>query len=313
VGRSSTDELNLSRRQVIAGAAALAAVGPRFTLPAASAQPAIEIVPRSAWGPDLLPAGEVPDEPDVRFLLVHHTVDRNDYAPEETVELLRTIYRFHTSPARGWPDVAYNFFVDRYGVIYEGRTGSLDRAKAADATGGSQGFAQLGCFVGDHSVEAPTDAAVASMGGLLGWLAARHALDVSPGATTTFVSRGSNLHPAGSEVTTSTIAGHRDMSETACPGDFAYAFVADGTFARLASGTAAPATTAAPTTAAPTTTAEPTTTAAPATTPSTESAVPPPATTPAPEDDDPIPLPALVIAGAAGLVLAGIVLRRRGA
>src|SRR5688500_18291358 len=42
---------------------------------------------------------------------------------------------------------------------------------------------------------------------------------------TTFVSRGSNRWPAGASVTTSTIAGHRDMSMTTCPGDAAYPLV----------------------------------------------------------------------------------------
>ena len=70
---------------------------------------------------------------------------------------------------------------------------------------------------------------------MLAFLGDRHGLDLSPGATATFASRGSNRRPAGTEVTTPTISGHRDMSSTACPGDAAYTMVADGTFARLAS------------------------------------------------------------------------------
>lgn len=60
---------------------------------------------------------------------------------------------------------------------------------------------------------------------LVAALADRYGIDTSPGATTTFVSRGSNRWPRGERVTTPTIAGHRDMSLTACPGRFGYRFV----------------------------------------------------------------------------------------
>jgi hypothetical protein len=124
--------------------------------------------------------------------------------------------------------VAYNFFVDRHGGIWEGRAGSLTGSVQGDATGGSQGFAQLCCFLGNHSLEPPTAAATESMLLLLAWLADRHGLDTSPGATTTFESRGSNRWSAGTLVTTATIAGHRDMSATECPGELLYPAVRDG-------------------------------------------------------------------------------------
>jgi hypothetical protein len=53
-------------------------------------------------------------------------------------------------------------------------------------------------------------------------LADRYAVDTRPGAKVSFTSRGSNRWPPGAEVTTGTIAGHRDMSLTACPGDVLY-------------------------------------------------------------------------------------------
>jgi hypothetical protein len=255
----------------------------------------------------------VPDEEDVRFLLVHHSVHRNDYGETEAVELLRAIFRLHTGPSRGWPDIAYNFFVDRFGVVYEGRLGSLERAKAVDATGGSQGFAQLACFLGDHSSEPPSDAAVTSMREVLAMLGERHRLDLGHGATTSFVSRGSNRWPAGVEVTTSTIAGHRDMSRTACPGDAAYALVTGGALAAAAAPTQPEATTT--TTAAPEPTTATTTTTAPAPAPAPappsvpappEAAAPPPAG----EDDAPWwPVPAA--AGAAVALTAALVALRR--
>lgn len=278
-------DLCLPRRTLLVGAGALAGAAV-LRLPAAGAVQRPAIVPRSQWGPQLVPTGPIPAEPDVRFLLVHHTVNDNDYAAGDVVGLLGAIYAFHTGPERGWPDIAYNFFVDRFGTVYEGRTGSLAGAVAGSASGGSQGFAQLCAFVGDHSSAPPSEAAIGAMAGLLGFLGARHGLDLSPGATTTFTSRGSNRHPVGASVTTPTISGHRDMSTTACPGAAAYALVADGTFARLASG-GAPAQPPAPTTTVPpattststTSTTSTSTTSTTSTTTSTSTTTTVPATT----------------------------------
>ncbi len=191
---------------------------------AAAAQPAIR--PRGAWGDGLAPTGPLPSESagDVRFLLVHHTAGANGYPADAVRATIRGIFDYHTGP-KGWNDVAYNFFVDAYGVIWEGRQGSLAGPVKGDATGGSQGFAQLCCFLGDHRTVPPTPKALAAMADLLAWLAGRYAIDLSATAKATFVSRGSNRHPSGKQVTTPTIAAHRDMSNTTCPGDACYALV----------------------------------------------------------------------------------------
>ena len=185
------------------------------------------IRPRDDWGQDLPPTGEMtPEAPeDVRFLLVHHSASPNDYTSEQSIRYLRSFYHYHTSSEKGWPDIAYNFLVDRHGQIFEGRQGSIESPVRGDATGGSQGFALLACFIGDHRDVAPTEAAQASMVALLAWLAGEYDIDPSPGSTVEFISRGSNLHPEGKEVVTPTITGHRTMSRTTCPGDRAFALV----------------------------------------------------------------------------------------
>ncbi|MGX5653264.1 N-acetylmuramoyl-L-alanine amidase [Geodermatophilus nigrescens] len=208
----------------------------------------LTIRPREDWAQGLLPVGPlVQEQPgDVRFLLVHHTASGNDYAPDDVPVLIRGFYSFHTGPVKNWPDVAYNFFIDRHGTAWEGRAGSLAGPVQPDATGGSQGFAQLCCFIGDHTVEAPTPEARQTMVALLATLADRYQVDPSPESTTTFVSRGSNRWPAGTPVTTPTIAGHRDMSSTTCPGDAAYALVRDTFPAEVTALLGAASTTPAP-------------------------------------------------------------------
>ncbi len=187
----------------------------------------LDIYPRSAWGADLPPTGVITRPEDVRFLLVHHTASPNTVPMGGTATVLREIYAYQTGPAKGWPDVCYEFFVDPDGLVWEGREGALNGSVVADATGGSQGFAQLVCLVGDFTSVLPTVAQQAGLVRVLAWLADRNHLDTTPGATTTFVSRGSQRWAAGVTVTAKTVSGHRDMSSTECPGNAFYPVVRD--------------------------------------------------------------------------------------
>ncbi|MCY4371870.1 MAG: N-acetylmuramoyl-L-alanine amidase [bacterium] len=213
---------------------------PRTSLPAVAAQPegvpigaGHTILRRDVWGAGLPPVGEMaPETPeDVLFLLVHHSASPNDYQADQSVQFLRSFYRYHTSSEKGWPDIAYNFLVDRYGRIFEGREGSIESPVRGDATGGSQGFALLACFIGDHREVAPTLEAQSAMVALLAWLAGTYGIETRPDSTVEFISRGSNLHPEGKTVVTPTITGHRTMSRTTCPGDQAFKLVEE-TFPR---------------------------------------------------------------------------------
>jgi hypothetical protein len=105
---------------------------------------------------------------------------------------------------------------------------------------------------------------------LLAWLAERYGIDPRPGATASFVSRGSNRWPAGASVTTATITGHRDMSKTACPGDAAYHLVRNDFPTRVATALGLAA--AAPPMSTTTATAASTTTASTAASTTTASA-----------------------------------------
>jgi N-acetylmuramoyl-L-alanine amidase len=279
----------LDRRTFLAGGAALAAAAAAATgatgsgvAAAGAAQPLplipVEVAPgltvlrRASWGADLpAPAGLPTEAPgDVRVLLVHHSASTNDYGEDQAADQIRQFHALHTGPEKGWPDVAYNFFVDRFGRVWEGRSGSVDGPVIGDATGGNQGFSQLVCLIGSFVADQPTPEAVEALTGVLAWLARREGIDVTPGAMSSFTSRGSNRWPAGATVETTTIAGHRDMSQTACPGDAAYALVRGDLPALVAqrAGTTTPTTappTIEPPTTAPPTTAAPTTATAPAT------------------------------------------------
>lgn len=274
-------------------------------------RPAIR--PRSDWATAQQPVrGTLRPETDVRFLLVHHTLTPNTDAPGAIAGRLRSIHAFHTRE-RGWVDVAYNFFVDPFGVIWEGRRGSIAGPVEADATGGSQGFAQLACFVGDFTSQPPTREAMDAMVGLLAWLAARSGLPLE--GTVGFTSRGSSRWPRGAAVTTARIAGHRDMSHTECPGDALYPLVASQLLPRAA---ALVASTRTPT-ASPAPGPSGSLTPSPAATPLEDAAATPSPTPDAPRAGDGLlaGTVAAVVAGVAAAGAAGVVaaqaLRRRGA
>ncbi len=215
----------VGRREVLAGAAALALIGrsvpaggssPPERAPAVAMPP---ILPRSTWDLGVGPTGPLEAE-DVRFLLIHHTAEPgNDYGENDVVGLLQAIRRFHTGADKGWPDIAYNFMVDRFGRIHEARTGSIDGPVRGSATGGNQGYSQLCCFLGNFASEPPTAEAQSAMIELLTWLADRYRVPVGPGSVVEFSSLGSDRWPAGQTVRVDPIAAHRDVSETSCPGD----------------------------------------------------------------------------------------------
>ena len=268
----------LTRRQFIGAAAGFAVASNGLMVPAK----ALTINPRESWAAGLPPKGPLESE-DVRFLIVHHSASYNGHTASQVPDILRGWFNFHTG-SRGWNDIAYNFIIDSEGGVWEGRQGSLAGPVAGDATGGNQGFTQLVCVIGDTNAEPATSAAHTSLVSVLAWLADRYDVSTAPGAEVTFVSEGSNKWPVGSSVTTPTICGHRDMSNTSCPGNSLYGYVNGGLRADVeaARGGSSPppptTTTTAPTTT--TTKAEPTTTTAHTTT-TTESTTttPPPSTT----------------------------------
>ena len=258
----------LTRRQFIGAAAGAAMFGSGLSLPASG----LSIQPRSSWGSNHPPKGPLSAE-DVRFLIVHHSASRNGHTSADVPGILRSWFNYHTGPEKGWNDVAYNFVIDSEGVIWEARQGSIDGPVAGDATGGNQGFTQLVCVIGDFNSGQPTQAALSSLVTLSAWLADRYGVATAPGSEVSFTSRGSNLWPAGTEVTTPTITGHRTMSKTTCPGNNLFPYVAGDLMADVnaARGGGAP-----PPPPKTTTTTTPSTTT---TTPSTTSTTIPPSTT----------------------------------
>ena len=94
------------------------------------------------WGADESLVRAAPSYGTVKGAFVHHTVSANNYIAAQVPGILRGISPT-TSRSLGWNDIGYNFLVDRFGRIWEGRAGGVDRAVIGAHTVGynSEAFA----------------------------------------------------------------------------------------------------------------------------------------------------------------------------
>ena len=82
------------------------------------------IYSRADWGADERLRDCCVEYGEVHAGFVHHTVNANGYSRAEVPAILRGIYAYHTQ-SRGWRDIGYNFLIDRFGRIWEGRYGGI--------------------------------------------------------------------------------------------------------------------------------------------------------------------------------------------
>ena len=179
------------------------------------------IVPRAEWGAnEAIRRGAPTYASEIKLAIVHHTAGRNDYSRPEAPAIVRGIQLFHVK-SNGWNDIGYNFLVDRFGTIYEGRFGGIDRnvvgAHALGFNTGSVGIALLGTY----GTTKPSAAAQDAIARLIAWrLDLAH---VDPTSTLTFTSGGSEKYAAELPVQLRAVSGHRDTGSTECPGNMLYA------------------------------------------------------------------------------------------
>ncbi len=180
------------------------------------------IVPRDAWGAAGCAPRDAPTYGRVDLGVVHHTVTTNAYGPADSAAMVLAICRYHRNTL-GWDDIGYNFLVDRYGQVFEGRAGGVEQPVMGAQM---QGFNHLSTGVanlGDHSVVPQTDVALRAVARLLAWKLTLHGTPVAGAVQVVSGGGSANRFPAGATVTLPRIAGHRDGGLTACPGDALYA------------------------------------------------------------------------------------------
>jgi hypothetical protein len=179
------------------------------------------IVTRHAWhANEAIRRGTPLYAPTLKFAVVHHTAGSNDYGPSQSAAIVRAIEAYHVL-GNGWNDIGYNFLIDRYGQVFEGRYGGVDRpVVGAHAMGFN--YESVGvALIGTYTSTAPTPAQERALVKLLAWrLDVAH---VDPRSYVRATSTGNPRYPPGTVVTLRAISGHRDTGPTECPGNIAYA------------------------------------------------------------------------------------------
>src|SRR4051812_30045495 len=178
------------------------------------------IYTRAQWGAnENLRLANCPGDPDyddkVVLAIVHHTGGSNNYGPGDTPAIMRGLYAYATQTLQ-YCDIHYNFLVDKYGQVFEGRYGGMDRAvHGAHSVGfntNTTGIAAIGNF---QTTPAPP-AMMAAIQRLIAWKF--DVQGVNPYTRVTYVTAGNDKFAPGTAISEPRIIGHQDTWFTDCPG-----------------------------------------------------------------------------------------------
>ena len=207
---------------LVAAGVSRAAVNTSAVVTGGLAEPAI--LSRAAWGADESRVRDTPTYmPTVKAAVMHHTAGPNNYSPAQVPSIIRGDYAYHLS--RGWDDIGYNALVDRFGRIWEGRAGGLDKAVMGAHAGGFNTDTFGVSVIGNYDVAHPMAASVSAVARVMAWKLDLNHRD--PFGTTELTSAGGGTarYRAGVTKTFPVIMGHRNTGFTACPGRYLYPYL----------------------------------------------------------------------------------------
>jgi hypothetical protein len=118
--------------------------------------------------------------------------------------------------------MGYNFLVDRYGQVFEGRAGGIDEPVVGAQAGGFNAPSTGVSMIGNFTSSVPPKAAMASLARLLAWKLSLTGVPATGRIKVTSGGGPSTGYPAGTQVKLNRISGHRDADQTACPGAALY-------------------------------------------------------------------------------------------
>jgi hypothetical protein len=178
------------------------------------------IVTRAQWGAN---ESVVQDygrpASQLKAMYIHHTAGSNNYTQAGAYAQIRGIFSYHAVSLQ-WGDIGYQFLVDKFGTIYQGRRGSLDAPVMGAQAGGFNTDTIGVSAMGNYDVTAAPAAMVKAIERVLAWQAYRY--DVNPTGSTrlTQSGKGTARWSSGTTVTVPTILGHKVTNFTACPGRY---------------------------------------------------------------------------------------------
>ena len=208
--------LSSARKAVSSAVIAVASVS------TASAEPASpDLITREQWGAERDSGGCEPRRTSiqgkVKAAVVHHTVTTSDYSRDEAAGIVLGICRFHRN-GNGWNDIGYNALIDRFGRLYEGRAGGLEREIVGAHAQGFNATTTGVASIATHTSRPPAPKAKKTFVRYLAWKLALHAQPAAGRAQITSGGGPLSRHPAGKRVRLRRIFSHSDTGRTECAG-----------------------------------------------------------------------------------------------
>lgn len=200
-------------RRALAHDARLPTVRPAHGAPA--------VIPRSAWAGRAGRPSAPPLYGEVALGVVHHTESLNGYGPGASAAMVLAIARYHRD-VRHWDDIGYNFVVDRYGRIFEGRAGGMLEAVVGAHAGGFNQVSTGTAILGSFTAAPPSAAATNAVARLLAWKLVYHGAPTAGRVVVPDRGTKPDKYRPGDRVRLPRIAGHRDLNQTDCPGGELY-------------------------------------------------------------------------------------------
>lgn len=179
------------------------------------------IVTRAEWGAnESLRDKRLENSPTVEVMFVHHTAGSNSYTRNESPAVVRGLYSYYVNTL-DYADLGYNFLVDKYGTIYEGRAGSITKPVRSAATGGFNTNSMAVVAMGNFQTAPASDEMVRAIAKVLAYrLSAFHRDPFDKKVLRAEI--GSSRYDAGERARFRVVSGHRDAGFTACPGNNLY-------------------------------------------------------------------------------------------
>ncbi|MBE6482878.1 MAG: N-acetylmuramoyl-L-alanine amidase [Actinomyces ruminicola] len=184
----------------------------------------VPVITRSEWGASSSYMSWSPEYAAAKHVIVHHTAGTNNYTSSQSASIVNGIYYYH-AVTLGWGDIGYNFLVDKYGQVFEGRYGSTGAAAGKMVVGGHAYGANTGTMgismMGTYTSVSPSSTQLTNVGKMAGWFLGRAGITSATGSAS-FTFKSTEKYAAGQTVSLPAISGHRDVGYTACPGDAGY-------------------------------------------------------------------------------------------
>ncbi|WP_219109201.1 N-acetylmuramoyl-L-alanine amidase [Actinomyces sp. 594] len=184
----------------------------------------VAVTTRSEWGANSAYMSWSPTYAAAKHVIVHHTAGTNNYTASQSASIVNGIYYYH-AVTLGWGDIGYNFLVDKYGQVFEGRYGSTGAAAGKMVVGAHAYGANTGTMgismMGTYTSVSPGATQLTNVGKMAGWFLKRAGVTNAAGSAS-FTFKSTEKYSAGQTISLPVISGHRDVGYTTCPGDVGY-------------------------------------------------------------------------------------------